>query len=133
MRGLTGGDARANVHGSHLGPDGLGTGEISSLLLLGAGLGDDGALGDAASAGAGGGLLVVVDDDADARTLLAGAELHLGALDEGGLGEPQGAVEAVDVALGYLGIILPRRDLLLAHALQSRDLLCLGSPLVLVT
>jgi hypothetical protein len=47
---------------------------------------------------------VVVDDDTDAGALGARAELHLGALRQGGLGECESPVEASEVSLAQLPV-----------------------------
>lgn len=84
--GLTSWDTAADVHGCHPGSDLGGSGLIDITLL-----------GSLAGAGSGGG--VVVDNDTDTRALGASSELHLGSLDEGGLGEGERTVEAGKVTL----------------------------------
>lgn len=114
---------------------------LDAPLLLQRSRRDNDALGRAAAAagssallgaatGPRGGLLVVVDNDADAGALGAGTELDLGALDEGGLGVAQRAVEAREVALRRLAVCLARGggpgagfDLLAVDAEEGRNLL----------
>lgn len=86
---LTSRNARADIHGGHLGAYPLGGRFLRrrDVTLLGRGC---------CRRGCGRG---VVDNDTDTRAFLAGAELDLGTLGESGLGELEGTVEAGEVAL----------------------------------
>ncbi|GKT85001.1 hypothetical protein Ct61P_02851 [Colletotrichum tofieldiae] len=133
-------DCPADVHGGN-----LGTAARGLLGLVGAGLdlllGNDGARGALALlrrlalsrltlSGLGGGVLVVFDENTNTGASLASAKLDLGALDEGGLGVLQSAVETGQISLLAGGVGLGELDTrgdLLAHALEGGNGLSLGA------
>lgn len=68
---------------------------------------------------------MMVNNNANARALSACAELNLGALRQGNLGEVEGTVEAGKVSLGHLLTINPGLDLLPPEPLKTGYLLSL--------